>query len=252
LACPVIEMRDLSVTTTSLERGRLLELARRYPTLSSSFGLELKVAWLLESTGGPEGGERLRRPYYRLAQEPIVASYWPALQQAPMAPAAMLALASMLNGSEVEHRAGEMASTRGDGDDHLLYETIAQSRSWLADIARVDGLPGDPLNKALYRFARIVMAHPFTDANGRVARAALQGGLARHGLIAAPCLALAPSFYARAGDIRLALRQLSEEGCWADYFERIGDVLAEAAERVLSVADRKPGAGSGTLPSPTH
>lgn len=143
-----------------------------------------------------------------------------------MAPAHMLALASMLNGTPVGYRVREMMSLGGRGNQNLYYETPESSRTWLADIAEVDAGAGDPVRKSLYRFARIIIAHPFTDANGRFARAALQAGLARGGLIATPCLALAPIFYVHARDLRSALAGLSRTADWEAYFERMGDILS--------------------------
>jgi len=195
----------------------------------SCFGLEAKVAYLLQENSS-KGDEcvTIRKVFYRLAQEPIIYSYWNHLRQSPLAVSDMLSLASMLNGAAVTCRLNEMTSFLGADDGHLLYETVDQCKSWSRDIADLDDLPGDPIKKALYRFARIIMAHPFTDANGRFARAALQGGLGRYGRIATPCLALAPTFYWKAAEIRNALIDLSDSGAWETYFSRMGEILDRA------------------------
>jgi Fic family protein len=148
----------------------------------------------------------------------------------PLDPGEMLALASMLNGKPVAYRQREMFSHGGDGANaaHLYYETPEQARSWIDDIAAADGAEGDPVRTALYRFARIVFAHPLTDANGRFARAALQAGLARGGVIATPCLALAPVFHIHPAAMGAAAAGLSRTGCWVEYFDRVGSVLANA------------------------
>jgi hypothetical protein len=207
----------------------LTDLGRRYVHASLTFGLELKVAFLMESLGlGAGGEERLRRPFFRLAQEPIAFSWWEALQKVPLEAEEMAAAASMLNGSQVDHREREICSHGAAGG--LLYESPERAASWIDDIATSDRVDGDPAKQALYRFARIVMAHPFTDANGRFARAALQASLGRSGLIAGPCLALAPVFYLYAADIRQAIAGLNRGQSWNDYFERMGAVLAAAVQ----------------------
>lgn len=242
LTCPPIAITDLQAAPTRIDAQAIRDLGARYPTPASTFGLELKVAYALEAAG--HGGERLRRVYYRPAQEPIIVSWWAALQRVPLDPEDMLALAAVLAGRPVGWRTGEMASRGGAEGADLFYEAPARSRAWLAEIAQADAAAGDPVRQALYRFARIILAHPFSDANGRFARAALQAGLARGGLIAAPCLAPAPVFSLRAADIRAALAQLSGGGDWQAYFERMGRVLAACVQWVQ--------AADGTLPSPTH
>lgn len=173
-----------------------------------------------------------RRPYFRPAQEPIIWSWWDKLQQCPLDPSEMLEFGSLLAGKAVGYRSREMVSLRGLGTHHLFYEPPMRSRMWIADIAAAELMAGDPGRTALYRFARIVNAHPFSDANGRLARAALQAGLARGGLIETPCLALAPVFALRATEIRATLAGLSGSGEWGSYFDQMGQRLTEAAQWV--------------------
>jgi hypothetical protein len=58
LFCPPIGPRDLEGAVPSLDHGLIQALSRRYPTLASSFGLELKAAWAAERSGavGEVGG----------------------------------------------------------------------------------------------------------------------------------------------------------------------------------------------------
>lgn len=229
LICPPISSRDLQGPPATVDAAAIRAAAARYAEPSSCFGLELKIAYLIESLGlGSTEQDRLRRPFFRLAQEPIIWSWWDALQRVPLDPAGMLALASMLNGKPVAYRRREMFSHGGGVGPHLHYETPGQARSWIDDIAAADRTEGDPVRKALYRFARTVFAHPFTDANGRFARAALQAGMAREGVIATPCLALAPVFHVHPTAMRAATARLSQTGGWSDYFDRLGAMLANA------------------------
>lgn len=237
LACPPIRGEDLSGPVGTLDVSALSGLGQRYADVAQAFGLELKVAFLMDSLGLGCGEDfRLRRPFFRLAQEPILLSWWGALQKAPLDPDEALAAASMMNGAAVAYRAGEILSFGTPGG--LLYEHPDRAKAWVADLAAADRSGGDPIKQALYRFARIVMAHPFTDANGRFARAAVQASLARSGLIPAPNLALAPVFYLRSADIREAIGGLSRSCRWDRYFEKMGMVIGEAV-RWVEALDRR-------------
>jgi len=235
LVCPPISPSDLEGSPGSVDADAIRRVAAHFAEPASSFGLELKVAHAIEARGLACDEDRLRRPFFRLAQEPIVWSWWDALQRLPLDRAEMLMCASMLNGAPVGWRQGGMFSHGGGLAPHVYYETPAQARSWIEDIASCDRAPSDPVKKALYRFARIVFAHPFTDANGRFARAALQAGLARQGVIATPCLALAPVFHLQTPAIRTALRALGRSGRWDDYFDAMGAVLGDALNWVRRV-----------------
>jgi hypothetical protein len=232
LTCPPILPADLHGPVASIAAA-IGEVAGRYANPASTFGLELKLAYLIESRGlGSADEDRTRRPFFRLAQEPVVWSWWDALQRTPLDRDEMLALASMLNGQPVRFREREMFSHGGGRAPHVYYERLAEARAWIDDIAAADCADGDPVKTALYRFARIVCAHPFTDANGRFARAALQAGLARGGVIATPCLGLAPAFHLHAREIHAAFAALCSSGDWAAYFERMGAILSHAAQLV--------------------
>ena len=70
LVCPPATPFDLAGPVRSFDPGALARVAARYGAGPGTFGLELKLAYALEAAG-PED-ERLRRPYYRPAQEPII------------------------------------------------------------------------------------------------------------------------------------------------------------------------------------
>jgi Fic/DOC family len=232
LICPRLSPPDLHGPPASIDAEAFRDVAARYAEPASTFGLELKVAHAIEARGLSTGGDRIRRPFFRLAQEPIIWSWWDALQRVPLDPAEMVALARMLAGKEVRYRECEMFAHGGGSEAPIYYEPADGARGWIADIAAVDGGKGDPVRQALYRFARIVCAHPFSDGNGRFARAALQGGLGRAGVIPAPCLALAPVCHLNSGAIRAALGGLGRSARWEAYFDAMGAMLGEALEWV--------------------
>ena len=156
LTCPPLAPADLQGAPGSVDVRAMREIGARYAAPASTFGLELKAAYALEAAG--HGGEELRRPYYRLAQEPFIWSYWVSLQQCPLAAAEMLALASLLNGKPVAWRVREMVSLRGAGGEHVHYEMPERSATWLADIAMAD-----PSARSLSK-APLALRHAAPDA----------------------------------------------------------------------------------------
>ena len=112
----------------------------------------------------------------------------------------------------------------------VRFEPAEQARSWWLDIQAVAKSPElAPLLPA-YCFARTIIAHPYPDGNGRLARALVHAALARTGNYAAPFLPLAPAFYMNAAKVAAALRQLSDTGDWDGFDVVFRHVLAEAAE----------------------
>jgi Fic family protein len=82
-----------------------------------------------------------------------------------------------------------------------------------------------------YAFARTIIAHPFPDGNGRLARALVHAALARTYDLNAPVLPLAPAFYMHAGKVALALRHLSDSGDW-NRFAAVFRIVLEEARRL--------------------
>ena len=57
----------------------------------------------------------------------------------------------------------------------------------------------------MYAYAQAIMAHPFSDGNGRFARLMVHAALARCTELRRPQIALAPAFYRRADEFERAL-----------------------------------------------
>lgn len=171
------------------------------------FGLEAKAAWLLEDSRSPRAA---RKAYYRPMPEPILVSFWAEFADWRLTTARALDLASLLTGQRQSYRTKPIYGT----DEH-------QRRFYFARSSGAEGLSiffaaaghDAPLEAALTNlFLSIIFAHPFTDGNGRFARASLIGLLAHRGLIATPCLPLNSVFDARAPTIAAAVRAAVQHG----------------------------------------
>lgn len=240
LRCPEIRPESIATSLESLDLDALRTVAQLYASGRATFGLELKVANQLEiSDPLASTPRRIERSYYRLAQEPIIWSYWEPLKEDRPDCDEMLAFASVLNGQAVQYRSGEMFACAENGGPAVYYEAPTDSRGWLTDVARADGLTGDPVKRAIYCFARVLTAHPFIDANGRFARALLQARLARHGLIESPCLALGPVMHAHEYAMHDNLGRLCSSGDWQEFFEFMGGILNIAIRHVQAVVNEE-------------
>jgi Fic/DOC family len=210
------------------------------PNDARAIGIEQKICWQLlqESDEWPA---ELSRIFYRLSQEALIMSHWAELTSRGFGDLDLQNFVSLLAGRKTEFREKDMLSLTLSADDATRYEPIRISKSWRADVLNVDASDCDPVVKALYRFARIIFAHPFRDANGRFARASLQGALGAGGLLFSPCLGLAPTFFRQGAVIRQSLWDLSATGNWEPYFESMSKVLNDAVCSVrLAVTATKP------------
>lgn len=165
------------------------------------FGLEAKAAWLLQ--------ERLdaavpRKPFYRIAPEPILWSFWPELSDLRLTSNRALELASLLTGHRQAYRTKSVFGTDEHGRRFYFAPHFAQTELevYLQAARHEQSLEG--ALETLFR--SIIFAHPFLDGNGRFARALLTGLLSHHGLITYPCLPLNSVFEARRPGIAAALR----------------------------------------------
>jgi hypothetical protein len=97
---------------------------------------------------------------------------------------------------------------------NVRFEPAERAKSWWDDIQGIAQKPDlAPLLPA-YCFARTIIAHPYPDGNGRLARALVHAALARTREYRAPCLPLAPAFYMNGTKVAAALRALSDSGDW--------------------------------------
>ncbi len=197
-------------------------------------GLELKVA--LMAIGGEPGIKRadnsfwLRKCYSlvtRPSVEPLLLAHWNGLKHFEMSEVEMASFCSRLCGSKQQARVRDSYGLWEGAD--VRFEPPARARSWWRDIQSVASR--SELNSLLpaYAFARTIIAHPFHDGNGRLARALVHASLARVADLKAPILPLAPAFYMNAAKLAASLRLLSETGDWKAFGDVFNSVLTHAS-----------------------
>ncbi|HTU12711.1 MAG TPA: hypothetical protein VMG08_17615 [Allosphingosinicella sp.] len=169
---------------------------------------------------------KCRKLLVRPAMEPIACSYWRRFGAFDLDDTVALVLASTLGGRRLVYRRGPATGRSAEGD--VTFEPLETAARWLpritAAMAQAELLPAAPI----YAFAQTIMAHPFSDANGRFARLLVHAGLARCAGATLPAVALAPAFYRRAATLGRALTALSDSGDWVPFNDLFLTILEEA------------------------
>jgi hypothetical protein len=208
-----------------------------------TFGLEVCVSFC--SIGGLISiradndfwRRKCRDLFVRPAVEPLLLAEWHKLESFEMTEPQLASLCSMLCGSKQEARARNSYGLWEGGD--VRFEPPERARHWWDDIRAVVHTPElAPLLPA-YAFARTIIAHPYPDGNGRLARALVHASLARTGGLNAPVLPLAPAFYMNGTKVAAALRELSSGGDWNQFnrtFHQVLETAVELSRAVRSIA----------------
>jgi hypothetical protein len=177
---------------------------------------------------------KCRELLLRPAVEPLILANWKKLTSFEMTEPELANFCSLLCASKQRARTNDSYGLWEDAD--VRFEPAEKAISWWNDIRTVADRPGLYALLPAYCFARTVMAHPYPDGNGRLARALVHAALARITNYKAPVLPLAPAFYMNGAKIAAALRRLSNTGDWEDFNEVIQEVLSCASRMSQLVA----------------
>lgn len=200
---------------------------------ADTIGAELKVVFRALGALGEIDGDnsfwlrKCRELMLRPAVEPLLLARWNKLKSFEMTEAEMASFCSLLCGSKQQARTRDSYGLWDGGD--VRFEPAEQAASWWTDIRAVANDPQLSSLLPAYAFARTIIAHPFPDGNGRLARALVHASLARIYDLNAPVLPLAPAFYMHGGKVAAALRQLSDSGDWEQFATVFRVVLDEAS-----------------------
>lgn len=195
-------------------------------------GLELKVAFMAMSRGGNGKADndfwlrKCRELCLRPAAEPLLFAHWDKLKSFAMTDEQMASFCSLLCGARQQARTRDSYGLWEGAD--VAFEPPQVARTWLADIRNVASNPELRALLPAYAYARTIIAHPYPDGNGRLARAMLHGALAREADLSAPILPLAPAFFKNGAKVAEAIRTLSPNGDWNQMALTIAHVIQDA------------------------
>jgi Fic/DOC family protein len=162
----------------------------------------------------------------RPAIEPIACSCWKRFGTFDLDKQVALVIASTLAGRPLVYRKGPAKGRSAHGD--VTFEPLEIASQWLAKIATASRRPELRAALPIYAFAQAIMAHPFSDGNGRFARLMVHAALAKCAGLRRPEIALAPAFYRRAAALGGAITALSESGDWPPFNAVFLSILEDA------------------------
>jgi hypothetical protein len=163
--------------------------------------------------------------------EPIVYSSWHRFESWDMDDAWALEITSALTGRKAEHRRRSEGKPPFGDLPAMMYAPLNDSGLWIeASRAVRDRLDISPLKAATLIHAIVILYHPMSDGNGRLARALFHGTLRNRAGIDAPFLALGPISYKLSYHLLRLTRELSQSGDWAGYLHGASRIIESAIE----------------------
>jgi hypothetical protein len=212
--------------------------------VQSAFGMELRAAFLLEMEGAarpeiPDGAPPYRQFFLRPAVEPILYSYLGALRKQPLDTGVLDGLMACLHGRPVERRDIASRIKPNAIGNIVLFPDPDYARDYHLRLDRHLPSISGAINRAGFAFPEIVLSHPYSDGNGRLARAMAQIGLTDGEDAALSFMPLGPLFYARASEIAGALQALAATADWQEFMAVFTDYVADALALAGRVLDQR-------------
>lgn len=149
----------------------------------------------------------------RPASEPTLLRLWPAMKGNTRYEDIDELLTGLLGQPAVRRQHRSRTRLARDGT-RSIFPPEAEARGWLSRIDAAESGATNALAQACFAYAQTVLSHPYTDGNGRLARAMYQRSLGRSGLLSGPLLPLGPLVYANHHVHDRALQHLGHTGDW--------------------------------------
>lgn len=143
-------------------------------------GNDLKLAFHLDAIRPSKHS----RVFYRPAVEPILLAHWEGLASLTLNEDQAQSLCSILVGAKQQRRTKRMYGVDYNGD--RLQFAALPSRHWLQEVRRLASMDVDWIDKIAAVFPFVINEHPFTDGNGRLARALVYAVMAKSEIIRTP------------------------------------------------------------------
>lgn len=179
------------------------DYSQNYIDEVSVFGTDLKVLYFAESQGY---SLQARKSYYRPCAEPFILSYWNKFKDSSISLFDVSELVSLLCGKQQSIRVNPVAGVAPDGSQ-FVFKAEPDS-DWLYRVHEISQLG---TFEAAAEIARHVLwNHPFTDGNGRLARALFYLPLVQGRWLKQPCLGLNGAFEVSRDSLALAFRNSIE------------------------------------------
>lgn len=225
---------------------RMRACGKSLDKMSTSVGLEMRVAaaMLARENNYAKGIEcdyiinKIRNLLVRPAVEPTLISYWRYLSAANLEAKQISAYLKKVSGKHVTERPLRSFGVTPTGN--VIFEPIDESEKWLDKIKVAANNPKLRTAMPFYAYVQTIMAHPFSDGNGRLARSILQASL---GVICGfrfPVIALAPAFYMHIERLNIVLTRLTDTGEWAECYAQMLltlELATSMTENLIGIAN---------------
>lgn len=214
------------------EKIEQLTLKSERPERLAGFELEIAL-YLLGNEQSVQADNsfwqaKCRAMFTRPAIEPIVYTYWTRFTRQDFTQQVALEVVSSLSGRQLALREKPIIGKAESGN--IAFEELPKARLWLTDIFQVaEDANLAPILPA-YAFVRTIMAHPFPDGNGRLARFMVHASLGHMAGVTRPSVGIAPVFYCHANRLASAMQVLSASKDWQRFYKTFFDVLDHAAD----------------------
>lgn len=219
---------------------RLLDFAGKLRAIGidSLFGLELRAAQFYEEEGNIRTDRTrpsLRRYFYRPAVEPLLYANRADLAPDRVTHASVDTFMSLLRGHPITRREVSSRSIPDAEGRFASYPAPDYARLYLERIAAEAKRATGPIERAFYVFAEAITSHPYTDGNGRLARALMFASLAHDLDLDFIDLPWGPVTSAHADRYMAGLEAMSFDGNWTEYMTMMADLVTEG----IDIASRK-------------
>ena len=228
LICPDIQLPKTSVRRKFREienhLTRLSDEIAKVAALEALVGLEVRTALQLVRAGNPD--TKTRAILFRPAVEPILLLHGERVCSDLFNPIDALAMACSLTGRELTVRSERCFGRSALGQ--VEFEAPERTRLWFPEIKAIIGNEAMGIAASAAIFARTITSHPYSDGNGRFARALTHAVLLRKRSRPIAPIALAPAVYGKRDELSHALVDLCRTGVWDRYYETFIGTLEAA------------------------
>jgi len=208
--------------------------------VAATIGLEARLAWMMSHDAsllalpdplGPSSArdlhntEHLRRIFLRPSAEAVIGSWWSLLCSDRLIWEDCVRIVSAMNGIPVFESDKFGRTKGGDGYAAVTFCRDVEAIEMPNFIAENGKYFSNCIDRASFVYAAVIVNHPLSDGNGRLARILMCRELARSGVIKSPCVPLSPIMYRNMSHVYCAVRDLSETGDWHKYLDEMRSII---------------------------
>jgi len=198
----------------------------------SCFGLELKAAYGLErewTAGRPETAiPPFRHFFLRPAVEPILLSYQTLLAGLQFDSDQLDELMSCFHGVPTKRRTSSSRITPDLIGNSVQFPDWEYAWNYDQRLRCLIPSIQGTLNQAGFAYAEVLLSHPYSDGNGRLARSLTIACLSNRYRGLLPLLPLGPAFYACAPTVTAGLQVLAATANWSYFMSAFCGLINEA------------------------